>query len=141
MPESRDLIDARRCLAEGEADFRSADGLASLDESLALLDVVIAEAKPAETKLARNLAATYAARIYAHVGELLARDSQVPEPVLEHLFKVVLAFDQVSAALPDSARELKISVVRQLIDRYYEGHPPEKKREALRELEQLRRRH
>jgi len=141
MPESRDLIDARRCLAEGEADFRSADGLASLDEGLALLDVVIAEAKPAETKLARNLAATYAARIYAHVGELLARDSQVPEPVLEHLFKVVLAFDQVSAALPNSARELKISVVRQLIDRYYEGHPPEKKREALRELEQLTRRH
>src|ERR1044072_2687383 len=138
MAESRDLIDARRCLAEGEADYRSADGLGSLEEGLALLDEVIAEAKhPAEAKVARNLAATYAARIYARIAELLARDSQVPEPALEHLFKVVLAFDQVSAALPDSARDLKIAVVRQLIDRYYEGHPPEKKREALRELEQL----
>ena len=141
MPESRDLVDARRCLAEGEADYRSADGLASLEEGLELLDEVVAEAKPAEAKVARNLAATYAARIFARVAELLARDSQVPEPALEHLFKVVLAFDQVSAALPDSARELKIAVVRQLIDRYYEGHPPEKKREALRELEQLARRH
>ncbi len=106
-----------------------------------LLDEVIAGAKAAESKVARNLAATYAARIYARIGELLARDSQVPEPALEHLFKVVLAFDQVRAALPDSARELKIAVVRQLIDRYYEGHPPEKKHAALRELEQLARRH
>jgi hypothetical protein len=65
----------------------------------------------------------------------------VPEPALEHFFKVVLAFDQVSAELPASAKALKIAVVRQLIDRYYEGHPPEKKREALRELEQLARRH
>ena len=140
MAESRQLIDARRCLAEGEADYRSADGLASLAEGLALLDDVMAAAKPAEAKVARNLAATYAARIYGRIGDVLARDSQVPEPALEHFFHVVLAFDQVAAALPESARELKIAVVRQLIDRYYEGHSPEKKREALRELEQLARR-
>src|SRR5262245_11348232 len=108
MPESRELVDARRCLAEGEADYRSADGLASLEDGLALLDDLIAGAKPAEAKVARNLAATYAARIFGRIGEVLARDSQVPEPALEHFFKVVLAFDQVSAALPDSAGELKI---------------------------------
>ena len=141
MPESRELTDARRCLAEGEAGFRSVDGLASLEEGLALLDEVIAAARPAEAKLARNLAATYAARIFGRIGQLMAADTQVPEPELEHLFKVVLAFDPMAAALPQSAGDLKIAVVRQLIDRYYEGHPPEKKHAALKELEQLARRH
>jgi hypothetical protein len=70
----------------------------------------------------------------------VAGDAQLPEPELEHFFKVVLAFDQVGAALPDSAQELKVAVVRRLIDRYYEGHPAEKKRRALEELAQLTRR-
>ena len=34
--------------------------------------------------------------------------------------------------------ELKIGVVRALIERYYEGHPPEKKRAALEQLAALR---
>ena len=140
MPEPQALTKARRCLARAEASLSSADGLTQLVEGLAFLDDVIGGGTPAAGP-ARNLAASYAARIYARVGEAVAGDAQLPEPELEHFFKVVLAFDQVSAALPDSARELKIAVVRQLIDRYYEGHPPEKKREALRELEQLARRH
>jgi hypothetical protein len=61
----------------------------------------------------------------------------VPEPELEHYFKVVLAFDQVSASLPPEAAELKVAVVRALIERYYEGHPPERKRAALAELANL----
>ena len=141
MPESRELIDARRCLADGEASYRSAEGLARLEDGIALLDEVIAAATPPEATIARNLAATYAARIFGRIADAVVRDSQLPEPELEHLFKVALAFDQMSAPLPASARDLKIAVVRQLIDRYYEGHPPEKKRAALRDLEQLARRH
>lgn len=61
----------------------------------------------------------------------------MPEPELEHFFKVVLAFDTVSAALPPASNTLKVAVVRQLIERYYEGHPPDQKRQALEALEQL----
>ena len=71
------------------------------------------------------------------VERLLDEDRAVPEPELEHFFKLVLAFDQIVDALPPSARALKIEVARRLIERYYEGHPQERKLEALRALEQL----
>jgi hypothetical protein len=126
-------------MARAEASLSSADALTQLVEGLALLDDVIG-AGGAAGSTARNLAATYASRIYARVGDAIAGDAQVPEPELEHFFKVVLAFDQIGAELPDSAQALKIAVVRRLIDRYYEGHPPEKKQRALDELAQITRR-
>jgi hypothetical protein len=61
----------------------------------------------------------------------------VPEPQLEHLFKVVLAFDQSEVELPDNAREVKVEIARRLIDRYYEGHSPEQKRKALEQLTKI----
>ena len=61
----------------------------------------------------------------------------MPEPQLEHLFKVVLAFDQSEVELPDTAREVKIEIARRLIDRYYEGHSPEQKRKALEQLTKI----
>lgn len=139
-PESRELAEARRCLAAAEASYRSAEGLAALAEGLALLDDVIAGGSPRDAKTAANLASTYAARLYARVNDAVARDAQVPEPELEHFFKLVLAFDQVRDALPASAGSLKIEVVRQLIERYYEGHPPERKQQALKDLAELARR-
>jgi hypothetical protein len=139
MPEPQELAKARRCLARAEASLSSADGLAQLVEGLAFLDDVIGGGTAAAST-ARNLAASYASRVYARVGDAVAGDAQLPEPELEHFFKVVLAFDQLGSALPESARELKISVVRRLIDRYYEGHPPERKQRALDELAQLTRR-
>ena len=63
--------------------------------------------------------------------------AQIPEPELEHWFKVVLAFDQVRDALPPAATELKIDVVKALIERYYEGHSPAKKRAVLEQLASL----
>jgi hypothetical protein len=134
MAESRKLQAARRFLAEAEAGLASADGLARLHDGLGCLDEVLGEGPAAEAKTARNLAATYASRVYSRVGALLGRDPQLPEPELEHYFKVVLAFDQVSAGLPPEAAKLKVAVVRALIERYYEGHPPERKRAALAEL-------
>jgi len=139
MPEPQELLKARRCLARAEAELRSADGLRELVDGLALLEDVIGTGTANAASTAHNLATSYAARIYARVGDALAVDEQVPEPELEHFFKVVLAFDQVGAALPESAQELKIEVVRRLIDRYYEGHPPEKKQRVLDELAQIRR--
>jgi hypothetical protein len=140
MPEPRELSNARRCLARAEAELRSADGLRELVEGLAFLEEVIGAGTAAAASTARNLATSYAARIYAQVGDSVAGDAQLPEPELEHFFKVVLAFDHVAVELPQSARDLKIAVVRRLIDRYYEGHPTEEKRRALAELAQVARR-
>lgn len=137
MPESRDLAAARRRLAAGEALYELADGLAAIDEGLALLENVVELGSRGDARTARNLAASYAARLYERVAGTLAADRAVPEPALEHFFKLVLVFDRFAAALPANARALKVDVVRRLIDRYCEGHPPEKKRAMLAQLDAL----
>ena len=124
-------------MAEAETDLSSTAGLARLTDGLERLAVIIETGSKAEARTASNLAATYAARCYAGVRGRLARDTQIPEPELEHWFKVVLAFDQVRDALPAAAAQLKIDVVKALIDRYYEGHSPAKKRAALEQLASL----
>jgi hypothetical protein len=124
-------------MAEAEASLSSAGGLARLADGLGRLSDLIDAGANAEARTASNLAASYAARFYARVRDQLAHDPQIPEPELEHWFKVVLAFDQVRDALPPAAAELKIEVVKALIERYYEGHPPAKKRAALEQLAAL----
>lgn len=130
---------ARRSLAEAEAELASGNGLACLAEGLARLVDVIETGSAAEVRTARNLAATYASRCYEHVRSKLDHDAQIPEPELDHWFKVVLAFDQVKDALPRAAAKLKIDVVKALVERYYEGHPPERKQAVLEQLAALER--
>jgi len=137
MAEPRELATARQHLAKAEAALDSADGLVRLAEGMSLLDDLIAGRDAAVARTAGNLAASYAARIYARIGKAVA-NPQLPEPKLEHYFKVVLALDQVSEALPAAATELKLAVARALIDRYYEGHSPEQKRRALEQLAALK---
>jgi len=137
MPESKNLSAARLCLAAAEAAWSSAEGLARLTDGLERLAEVSETGSENEARTASNLAATYAGRFYGRVRDKLERLAQVPEPELEHCFKVVLAFDLVRDALPPAAAELKIDVVRALIERYYEGHPPEKKRAVLEQLTAL----
>ena len=126
-------------MAEAEAAWSSADGLARLTDGLERLADIGETGSENEARTASNLAATYAGRFYRRVRDKLERTSQVPEPELEHCFKVVLAFDLVRDALPPAAEELKIDVVRALVERYYEGHPPEKKRAVLEQLTALKR--
>jgi len=125
-------------LAAAEAAWASAEGLAHLEDGLDALADIIDGGKAPEARIAGNLAATYAGRFYGRVRAKLERDAQVPEPELEHYFRVVLAFDRVQSALPAAAAELKIGVVEALVERYYEGHPPEKKRAVLEQLAALR---
>jgi hypothetical protein len=139
MPESAELSAARVCLAEAETAWSSADGLTRLTDGLGRLVDIIEGGSKNEARTATNLATTYAGRFYGRVRDKLTRDPQVPEPELEHCFKVVLAFDVLEDALPPEAAELKIDVVKALIERYYEGHPPEKKRAALERLTTLQR--
>lgn len=137
MAEPRELEHARRRLAAAEAALESGEGHRLLVEALDLLDGLIAGAAAPVARTARTLAATYAARIYERIGRAVAQDRQLPEPRLEHYFRVVLAFDLVGDALPATAAKLKVAVVGALIERYYEGHPPEEKRRALEQLRAL----
>jgi len=125
-------------MAAAEGAWASADGLARLVDGLERLADIIEAGGKRETQIATNLAASYAGRFYGRVRAKLERDAQVPEPELEHCFKVVLAFDRVQSALPGAAADLKIGVVEALVERYYEGHPPEKKRAVLEQLAALR---
>lgn len=137
MIEPRDLLTARQHLARAEANYRSKEGFFQLEEGLALLDEVIAGQDARHRVIAQNLASTYAAKIYGAVAKLLEKDRAVPEPDLEHLFRIILAFDNGAFDLPAEARATKIAIARQLLERYYEGHPAEAKLGALEELAQL----
>jgi hypothetical protein len=138
MVESRELQAAREHLARAEAGYRSQDGLYHLEEGLALLDEVMA-GSPQHRQLAENLASTYFTKIYGGIKRLVESDRGLPEPDLEHLFKVVLAFDERSFELPAEARATKISLVRDLVDRYYEGHSPDAKHAVLEQLAEISR--
>lgn len=137
MSEPRELLAARDHLARGEASFRSAAGLAELEQGIGLLDELMSAKDARHRSIAENIAKTYSTRIYRSIAALLESDRAVPEPLLEHLFKVVLAFDQSEIELPDNARAVKVEIARRLIDRYYEGHSPEQKRKALEELTKI----
>jgi hypothetical protein len=137
MTEPRELFAAREHLARGEASYRSATGLAELEQGIGLLDEVMSGKDASHRSIAANIAKTYAARIFRSIGALLEADRAVPEPQLEHLFKVVLVFDQGEIELPDNARTVKVEIARRLIDRYYEGHSPEYRRKALEQLTKI----
>jgi hypothetical protein len=136
MNESAALRAAREHLARAEAAFTSAAGLAELEQGLALLDELIADAA-AERVIANNLAATYASKIFGRVHTVVTADRAVPQPTLEHFFKLMLAFDEGDFTLPEQARDLKIAVMRRLIDLAYEGHPAAEKRKALERLSEI----
>jgi hypothetical protein len=137
MPDPAEILAARAHLAKAEASWHSADGLFHLEEGLGLLDELISGASSDHQALSRNLASTYATKIYGSISRRLEADRAVPEPELEHFFRIVLAFDQLDVALPDIARATKIAIARRLIDRYYEGHPDERRRVAIAELEKI----
>jgi hypothetical protein len=137
VTESRELLAAREHLARGEASYGSTAGLAELEQGLGLLDDIMSAKNAGQRTIAQNIAKTYATRIYRSIGTLLQSDRAVPEPQLEHLFKVVLAFDQSDIELPPKAREVKVEIARRLIDHYYEGYSPEQKRKAVEQLTKI----
>ena len=109
-----------------------------LEEGLALLDEMC-EGDTTERKVAQNLAATYASKIFARVRAAIATDRAIPQPRLEHFFKLMLAFDTGDFELPEQARGAKIAVVRRLVDLLFEGHPAEAKQAALARLDEIAR--
>lgn len=132
--EPAELRAARERLSRGEAGYRSVAGLHHLVQGFAMLEEVMARNIAGQRALACNMASTYCAKIVASIQQLLERDPAVPEPELEHLFKVVLALDETDVDLPAEARAVKIEIARRLIDCYYEGYSPEQKQAAIEQL-------
>jgi hypothetical protein len=137
MTEPRELSSAREHLSRAETTYDTKEGLWRLEEGLALLEEVVATESPDQATVAQNLARTYSNRIVTAIRGRVESDRAMPEPELEHLFKVMLAFDQVDLALPAEARTLKIGIARRLIDRYYEGCSQAEKEKALEQLAQI----
>lgn len=138
MAEPTELIEARRCLARAEAEIGTAAGLEQLEEGLELLDIVADHpSAAAERTLALRLGATYAVKVYAHVERELASGKNLPEPALQHAFALLRCFDDKVFEVPPTSRELKIELVRRLIDIYYEGYSPADKQLAYEELAKI----
>lgn len=137
MIEPPQLLSAREHLSRAEAKYRYEDGLFHLEQGLALLEEVMVGESLEFRTVAQNLASTYSTRIYRRIMNLVETDRGLPEPDLEHLFKVILAFDQRSFDVPVDGSSTKITLVRRLIDRYYEGHSPAAKHTALEKLAKL----
>lgn len=134
MAEPAQLVSAREHLSLAEAEFQSEAGLAHLTEGLALLEEVAFDGPAKYRTIAANLLSAYSTRICESIRRLVEADPGLPEPDLEHLFKVLLAFDSGELQLPEYVRSLKIDVVRRLIDFYYRGYSDEEKRMALQQL-------
>jgi hypothetical protein len=134
MTEPANLASARKHLSLAESSYRSEDGLIHLEEGLALLDEVALDGEKKYQEIAKNLLSTYSSRICESIRKLVDGDPALPQPELEHLFKVLLAFDAVDLELPGFVRTTKINVVRRLIDLAYEGYPAEEKQKMLEQL-------
>jgi len=138
MQEPKELADARRRLARAEAEIDTADGLANLQEGLELLEsVAVDDAAGQYRAVARTLGTTYAARVHEGIRRDLDSGRNLPEPVLRHAFAVVRAFDGKGFDVPSSSRDLKIELVRRLIDIYYEGYSAADKQLAYEELAKI----
>ena len=134
MRESDLLANARDLLSRAETDYGAADGLHCLEEGLALLEEALLDGDARQKTVARNLLSTYTTRISASIKARIEANPGLPEPELEQLFKVLVAFDATELDLPDYMRALKIDLVRRLVDRYYEGHSDADKQKILEQL-------
>jgi hypothetical protein len=140
MQESRELLEARAHLAKAEALYGTEDGLVQLQEGLDALERVMADpAAQACHTVAHNLGATYLNKYYTRIARRLDASAQIPEPELEHLFRIIRSFDDVGFELPAAARALKIEVVKRLVNCYYEGHDPHAKAALQAQLAALAR--
>jgi len=138
MTEPGDLRTARRHLAKAETMLMSEDGLFHLSEGLALLESVIERDPGGESaSIARNLGQTYTARIYGRVRAGVDSDPGLSEPELERLFAVVRVIDDACFDLPADSGDLKVAVVRRLVDYYYEGYSQADKEIVYRQLAEL----
>lgn len=133
MNEPKQLSIARAHLARAEAQYSAPAALDDVDKALAALEE-IRDRSDEISALGRRIAFTYANKLCAHLRQLLDNDPHVPEPQLEHFFKMLRAFDDSITESPATARDLKIELAKRLIDHYLEGHSAEARATALAQL-------
>ena len=133
MNEPKELSVARAHLARAESRYAQPAALDEVQRALAVLEEIEGE-NDTFRALGARIAFAYATRLCNHLTTLLRADAHVPEPQLEHFFKMLRAFDDTIIELPAEARELKIELAKRLIDRYLEGHSADRKAEALKQL-------
>ena len=133
MTEPKQLEIARAHLARAESHYGSPAALEEVQKALAALEE-IRDRNDELTSLSERIAFTYATRLCDQLQRLLQPDAHVPEPQLEHFFKMLRAFDDSIIELPAAARQLKIELAKRLIDHYLEGHSAEDKAKAIRQL-------
>lgn len=140
MAPRDELALAREHLAKAESMLATEDGLHHLQEGLALLEAVLEGAigKPIES-VANNLGRTYTNRIYEYIGREVEKNRKLTEPELEHLFAVIRAFDEAPFDLPPESRDLKVGIVRRLVDSYYEGYTESEKAAVFEKLADISR--
>ncbi|HEY7672609.1 MAG TPA: hypothetical protein VIC71_10360 [Gammaproteobacteria bacterium] len=135
-----DLASARDHLAKAESMLMTEDGLHHLQEGLALLEAVLDGSPVKQTEsVALNLGRTYTSRIYEYIRREVEKNRALAEPELEHVFAVIRAFDEASFDLPPESKGLKVTIVRRLIDLYYEGYTPGQKEEVFKKLAEISR--
>lgn len=139
-PARDDLALAREHLAKAESMLLTEDGLHHLQEGLALVEAVL-EGSPTQQveSVALNLGRTYTKRIHEYIGRKVEKNRSLSEPELEHLFALIRSFDDASFDLPPESRNLKLDIVRRLIELYYEGHTPKQKEAAFKKLAEISR--
>jgi hypothetical protein len=133
MTEPKQLEFARAHFALAESRYGSPVALEAVDKALAALEE-LRDRDDEITALSERIALTYATRLCEHMQRLLRSDVHIPEPQLEHFFKLLRTFDDSLIQLPAVARQLKIELARRLIDHYLEGHSAEEKAKALGQL-------
>jgi CRP-like cAMP-binding protein len=133
MKDPKQLEIARAHFARAESRYASPVALEDVEKALAALEE-IRDRDDEITALSERIAFTYATRLCDHLQRLLRTDAHIPEPQLEHFFKLLRAFDDSIIELPAVARQLKIEFAKRLIDHYLEGHSAEEKAKALRQL-------
>lgn len=133
MNEPKELSIARAHFAQAELHHTSPAALGHIEKALAALDD-IPHQDEANGALAQRIAIAYATKLCGRLQSLLNNDAHVPEPQLEHFFKMLRAFDDSIIELPAIARQLKIELAKRLIEFYLEGHPTQAKEQALRQL-------
>jgi hypothetical protein len=106
--ESKELANARALLHKFDGQKNSPEGLALLEDGLALLaDARDGDASGKEATVATNIAGSYARKIAAEVDRLLAENQEIHLEVWAHWRKVFEAFEAADFAVPQDAAEAR----------------------------------
>lgn len=130
---SKKLDNARRYLADFEADMSSSRAARNLADGLDILDEIITE-RDKLSAIAKNVGDTYAQKILEHVSQRLTAGNAT-EPQLEWLFGLLTELEVYEYGDKKELNNLKMQIFEALFESYFTGYSEEeKKREMLKLL-------